>query len=135
MCIPGFYGPRRPATADVSAYHHGMAVDPPPRHLHLDRAQGLTIEWPEGRSVFYPVGWLRRMSPSADARELRKELEQNPLAVLPSGGETGPLRAEGIEAVGNYAIRITFSDGHASGIYSWGYLRSIEPDPQESPRP
>ena len=83
--------------------------------------------------MFYPVGWPRRMSPSADARELRKELERNPLAVLPSGGETGPLRAEGIEAVGNYAIRITFSDGHASGIYSWGYLRSIEPDPQESP--
>ena len=105
-----------------------MAVDPPPRHLHLDRARGLTIEWPDDRTVFYPVGWLRRMSPSADARELRKELDRNPLTVLPSGGDAGPLRAEGIEPVGNYAIRIRFSDGHASGISSWSYLRSIEPE-------
>lgn len=107
-------------------------MEPPPRHLHLDRARGLTIEWPDGRSVFYPVAWLRRMSPSADARELRKELDQNPLAVLPSGGDVGPLRAEGIEAVGNYAIRIRFSDGHASGIYSWTYLRGIEPETEET---
>jgi len=78
------------------------------------------------------VGWLRRMSPSADARELRKELDRNPLAVLPSGGDAGPLRAEAIEPVGNYAIRIRFSDGHSSGIYAWSYLRSIEPDTEGS---
>ncbi|MAD19275.1 MAG: hypothetical protein CMJ52_03525 [Planctomycetaceae bacterium] len=109
-----------------------MPVDPPPRHLHLDRAEGLTIEWPDGSSVFYPLAWLRRMSPSADARELRDELDRNPLAVLPAGGDTGPLRAEAIEPVGNYAIRIRFSDGHASGIYSWRYLRSIDPGRNES---
>jgi DUF971 family protein len=27
-----------------------------------------------------------------------------------------------IEPVGNYAIQLTFSDGHASGIYSWDLL-------------
>ena len=27
-----------------------------------------------------------------------------------------------IEAVGNYAIRINFSDNHSSGIYAWGLL-------------
>ena len=27
-----------------------------------------------------------------------------------------------IEPVGNYAIRIIFSDNHSSGIYSWGLL-------------
>jgi DUF971 family protein len=30
--------------------------------------------------------------------------------------------------VGNYAIKITFSDGHDTGIYSWVYLRSIDPE-------
>jgi DUF971 family protein len=29
--------------------------------------------------------------------------------------------------VGNYAIRISFSDGHSSGIYTWAYLREIDP--------
>ncbi|MCP4067565.1 MAG: DUF971 domain-containing protein, partial [Phycisphaeraceae bacterium] len=36
------------------------------------------------------------------------------------------------EPVGNYAIRIRFSDGHSSGIYAWSYLRSIEPDTEGS---
>lgn len=112
--------------------------DQPPRHLHLDRERGLDVEWPDGRRTHYPVAWLRRMSPSADARELRKEIESNPLTVLPSsGGGGGPLRADAIEPVGNYAIRLRFSDGHASGIYSWRYLREIDPDapaPRESDR-
>jgi DUF971 family protein len=105
--------------------------DSPPRHLHLDREQGLDVEWPDGRRVHYPIAWLRRMSPSADSKELRKELDSNPLAVLPTSRATGPLRAEAIEAVGNYAIRLRFSDGHAAGIYSWRYLREIEPQETE----
>jgi DUF971 family protein len=31
------------------------------------------------------------------------------------------------EAVGNYAVRIHWSDGHNSGIYSWEHLRKICP--------
>ena len=31
------------------------------------------------------------------------------------------------ELVGNYALRIEWSDQHASGIYSWDYLRQIDP--------
>jgi DUF971 family protein len=27
--------------------------------------------------------------------------------------------------VGNYAVRLVFSDGHDSGIYTWGYLREL----------
>ena len=33
----------------------------------------------------------------------------------------------GAELVGNYAVRITFSDGHDTGIFSWQYLREIDP--------
>lgn len=101
--------------------------DHPPLHLHLDRERGLDVEWPDGRKVHFPIAWLRRMSPSADARELRKELDSNPLAVLPASGGGGTLTATAIEPVGNYAIRIRFSDGHSSGIFSWRYLREIEP--------
>ena len=31
----------------------------------------------------------------------------------------------GIERVGNYAVRITFSDEHSTGIYTWGYLYAM----------
>jgi len=32
-----------------------------------------------------------------------------------------------IVAVGQYAIRLAWSDGHASGVYSYDYLRRICP--------
>ncbi len=103
-----------------------------PKHIHLDRAKGLTIEWSDGSQSFYPVAYLRRMSPSADARELRDQMKRNPLTVLPgsaagAGGDQ-PLSVKHIEGVGNYAVRLTFSDGHHTGLYSWDYLRSINPE-------
>jgi DUF971 family protein len=99
-----------------------------PVHLELERDRGLTVEWSDGRRSFYPVVYLRRHSPSADAKTLRESLAANPLTVLPSSAATGPLRAESAELVGNYALRIEFSDGHRTGIYSWTYLREIDPD-------
>jgi DUF971 family protein len=100
-----------------------------PAKLDLKREEGLTVTWPDGSTSFYPVAYLRRMSPSAEARQLREQLAKNPLTVLPSGsgGTNQPLRAEGAELVGNYAVRIRFSDGHDTGIYSWRYLRQIDP--------
>lgn len=104
-----------------------------PTRLDLKKDRGLTVEWPDGTASYYPVAYLRRMSPSADMRQLRDEMAKNPLTVLPGGGRaSGPLVAESAELVGNYAIRIRFSDGHDSGIYSWRYLREIDP---EAPKP
>jgi len=113
---------------DISVAHPA-GDSAPPKSLHLDRERGLEIEWTDGTTDFFPIDHLRRHSPSADARELRAELDRNPLAVLPAGSGTsdGPLRATGAELVGNYAIRILFSDGHSTGIYSWAYLRRIPP--------
>lgn len=101
-----------------------------PKHLDLQRERGLTVTWPDGATSFYPVEYLRRMSPSAEMRELRKEQARNPLAVLPNS-PSGPLTAEDAEFVGNYALRIRFSDGHDTGIYTWRYLREIDPNRAE----
>jgi DUF971 family protein len=38
-------------------------------------------------------------------------------------------KARAATAVGHYAIQIEFSDGHATGIYSFDYLREICPCP------
>ena len=99
-----------------------------PRSLDLHKDRALTVRWSDGRISIYPIAYLRRMSPSADARALREQMERNPLTVLPSSGESDELTATGAELVGNYAVRITFSDGHDTGIYSWAYLRSIDPN-------
>ena len=107
--------------------------EPRPLRVDLDRERGLEVEWADGTTSFYPVAHLRRASPSADARALRDEMARNPLTVLPAGRATGPLTALGAELVGNYALRIRFSDGHSTGIYSWRYLRSIDPARRRGP--
>jgi len=98
-----------------------------PRSLDLDRERGLTVRWQDGVESFYPLAYLRRMSPSADMRQLRDEMETNPLVVVPDSGPSSALRAVDAELVGNYALRVVFSDGHRTGIFSWDYLRSIDP--------
>lgn len=104
----------------------------PPAHLDLEKERGLTIAWSDGTTSFYPIAYLRRMSPSAESRKLREDMAKNPLTVLPQARASGPLVATDAELVGNYAIRIHFSDGHSTGIYSWAYLREIDPEPSGS---
>ncbi len=103
-----------------------------PSKLDLKKDKGLTVEWADGATSYYSIAYLRRMSPSAEAKQLREEMKKNPLTVLPPSRKqtAGPLVAESAEMVGNYAIRIRFSDGHDTGIYSWAYLREIDPESQ-----
>ena len=65
----------------------------------------------------------------AHAAEAKKSVR---LSVLP-GNYAVPLSATGAERVGNYALRIDWSDGHSSGIYSFQYLREITPQPRDEP--
>lgn len=92
----------------------------------------MTVVWADGRESFYSIALLRRMSPSAEARQLREEQARNPLTVLsPATAKAmasgAPLTIVDAEMAGNYALRIRFSDGHHTGLYSWAYLREIEP--------
>lgn len=107
-------------------------MEPPPRHIDLKKDRGLTILWADGSTSYYSIAYLRKMSPSADMRQWREEMERNPLAILPAPS-AGPLTALDAELVGNYALRLRFSDGHQTGIYTWEYLRRI--DPARSPAP
>ena len=55
---------------------------------------------------------LRGASPSADKTR----------ALLAAGKTLAIIE---VEQVGNYAVRIVFSDGHSTGIYTWRLLRSL----------
>ena len=96
-----------------------------PVELDLKKDEALTVRWSDGRTDAFPVGVLRRWSPSAEASELRKAQAHNPLAVLPGAAAAGPVTATSAELVGRYAVRIGFSDGHATGLFSWDYLRAL----------
>ena len=77
----------------------------------------LEIAWTAARFDL-PAELLRVYSPSA---EVRGHSEQE--RVLQTGKKNVGIK--GIEAIGNYAIRITFDDGHDSGIFAWDYLYEL----------
>ena len=62
--------------------------------------------------------YLRVFSPSAEVRGHSADQR-----VLQTGKKQ--VGIDNIEAIGNYAVRITFDDGHDTGIYSWEYLREL----------
>lgn len=75
----------------------------------------LELGFDDGRSFKLPFEFLRVYSPSAEVRGHGPGQE-----VLQTGKRD--VQISTLEPVGHYAIQPHFSDGHASGIYSWDYL-------------
>jgi DUF971 family protein len=100
-----------------------------PIRLDLKRDEKLEIDWQDGRKSVYTIAYLRAMCPCAQCKAQQEEQRQRPnlLRVLP-GNHSQPLVAVKAELVGNYALRIDWSDQHGSGIYSFDYLRQISRD-------
>ena len=105
-----------------------MAV---PIRLNLKKDEKLEIDWQDGHKSVYSIGYLRSMCPCAQCKAQREEQRQRKtlLRVLP-GNHSQPLTALSAELVGNYALRIDWSDQHGTGIYSFEYLRQISPPPE-----
>lgn len=86
-------------------------------------ADMLAISWNDNTETFLPQQELRAMSPSAETTGERDLLGKK------LGGEWG-RSYDGVtllnwEIVGGYALKLSFSDGHNSGIYSYEYLRAL----------
>lgn len=97
-----------------------QAAEPPER---IDLSKGgseIVIGWPGGAEATIPAFTLRDACPCAECVEEgtgRKTLDP---ASIPAD-----IHVVALEGVGNYAVRITWSDGHATGIYAWGTLRRV----------
>jgi DUF971 family protein len=97
----------------------GPAPRPWPEELRL-REQGtiLTITFDNGERHDLAAEYLRVESPSAEVKGHGAGQE-----VTVAGKRHVSVRQ--IEPVGNYAVRLTFSDGHSTGLYSWDYLAML----------
>ena len=90
-----------------------------PTELRLDPAkETLTIRFESGERFALSAEYLRVESPSAEVQGHGPSQKK----ILPGKRH---VRIEGIEPVGNYAVRILFDDGHDSGLYSWDYLHEL----------
>ncbi|MAA70276.1 MAG: 1-(5-phosphoribosyl)-5-((5-phosphoribosylamino)methylideneamino)imidazole-4-carboxamide isomerase [Bermanella sp.] len=81
------------------------------------QSQQLELAWGE-QPVLLSAEFLRVLSPSAEVRGHGSGNE-----VLQFGKKD--VRILKLEPVGNYALKITFDDGHDSGLYNWPYLQDI----------
>ena len=92
---------------------------PTPTELNLHRqSRVLEISFSDGAHFNLPCEYLRVFSPSAEVQGHGPGQE-----VLQIGKED--VNIDRIEPVGNYAVRITFNDGHNTGLYMWDYLRDL----------
>lgn len=95
-----------------------------PTGIKLKKSESLEISWEDGSSSFLPLRLLRKFCPCASCQGERDLLGRQLLPVVRTTYD-GPVTALGAELVGNYAIRLLWSDQHSSGIYSFEYLRRL----------
>ena len=78
--------------------------------------KSLQIAYDKEKFLILSSSFLRAYTPSA---ENKNNLDS------PDINKFSEVLIKKIEKVGNYAIRISFSDGHNTGIYSWDFLYDI----------
>ena len=92
---------------------------PIPTEIKLHQvSRKLEIAFNNGTRFEFPYEFLRVYSPSAEVRGHGPGQE-----VLQVGKKN--IEVKGIEPVGSYAVQLTYSDGHDTGIYSWDYLYEL----------
>jgi DUF971 family protein len=92
------------------------AQTPRPTEIKLhQKSRELEISFDNARAFRFSCEYLRVFSPSAEVRGHGPGQE-----VLQIGKKSVDITA--IEPVGSYAVKLVFSDGHDTGIYSWDYL-------------
>jgi DUF971 family protein len=89
---------------------------PIPTELKLHRKSGiLDITFNDGKAFSFSCEFLRVYSPSAEVRGHGPGQE-----IIQTGKKDVTITH--MEPVGHYAIRLDFSDGHNTGLYSWDLL-------------
>ena len=85
--------------------------------LH-QQSRELEIAFEDGAHFRLPYEFLRVHSPSAEVRG------HGPGQEVLQAGKQG-VNVVSVDPVGSYAMKITFDDGHDSGLYTWEYLHDL----------
>lgn len=98
----------------------GIDRDTPiPSEIKLHKkSRRLELIYAEGENYALDFEFLRVYTPSAEARGHGPGQE-----TLQTGKRD--IDIERVEPVGTYALRLVFSDGHDSGLYSWDLLYNL----------
>lgn len=104
-----------------------MTAATEPEHIAISKSKGIQIDWKDGHHSSYALPYLREECPCATCAGTHGTvpLKQQPKTPFPMYQPV--LKMVHVEPVGHYAVRITWSDGHSTGIYSFDHLREICP--------
>lgn len=90
-----------------------------PTELRLSKdRRNLTVMFEDGSNHSLSAEYLRVESPSAEVQG------HSPTERKTVSGRIN-VGIVAIEPVGNYAVRLSFDDGHTTGLYSWDYLAEL----------
>jgi len=99
-----------------------------PNAIRLDKKRRvLEIPWNDGQSSEYAWDGLRAACPCAGCRGGHANMGAAPDATVFSLTPVPSFTLDSVEITGNYALKLYWSDGHSTGIYSWEYLRALQP--------
>ena len=80
----------------------------------------LQVEWPGGRVDRVPFRFLRGRCPCAACVDENTGIRVVDVDAIPVN-----ISLTNASFAGNYALRISWSDGHDTGLYTWDYLAEI----------
>jgi len=105
-----------------------MSYSTDPEHIAISKSKGIKIDWKDGHHSEYDLQYLRDECPCATctgAHGTPPAPKSGSQPASPFQMYKPTLKMLGVEPVGNYAIRINWSDGHNSGIYSYEHFRRL----------
>src|SRR5690349_8925501 len=94
-----------------------------PVALTKEGTDRLVVQWKDGHRSVYTWKHLRENCPCAGCREERLQ-PPDPFRIL-KPNELVPLAPVAMTPIGHYAYKITWSDGHDTGIYTFETLREL----------
>lgn len=104
-----------------------MPLSTDPEHIAVSKSKGIHIDWKDLHHSQYSLQYLRDHCPCATCTGVHGTPPAAAQTANPFQMYKPALKIQGVEPVGNYAIRINWNDGHNTGIYSWEHLRRICP--------
>ena len=96
-----------------------------PKQVKIINKNKLKIKWDDSAETILLLKYMRDECPCAGCKGetilLKTYRPPAPTVVTPE-----MYQVKNMEVVGDYAIQVTWNDGHNTGIYSWDYIKQLE---------
>jgi DUF971 family protein len=98
-------------------------IEPPAAFRALTDKACIEIEWRDGTTDRLPFRFVRGRCPCARCVDEMTGVRTLDVNTIPAD-----VALKQVEPCGNYAVKIVWSDGHESGLFTWEYLAELGRD-------